>query len=86
MDELLRTFQMNSTACRLKLERALAQRQDELRTRTQEAEKLAIMLKKSKETEKKLMKEITLITQEKLTSGKNEDVFSRVSNRERAQQ
>ena len=79
MDELLRTFQANSATCRLRLERALAQRQEELRARTQEAEELVVKLKDSKKTENKLMQEIALITQEKLTSGKNQDVSSGVS-------
>ena len=42
MDALLRNHQADTTARRLQLERTLAQRQSELRTRTQEVEELTV--------------------------------------------
>ena len=42
MDGLLRSHQADTTARRLQLERALSQRQAELRARTQELEELSV--------------------------------------------
>ena len=60
MDGLLRTHQADTTARRLQLERTLAQRQSEVRHRTQEVEELTVKLsevkKKTAELEQELSK------------------------------
>ena len=48
MDSLLRNHQADTTARRLQLERTLAQRQSELRTRTHEVEELTVKLSEAR--------------------------------------
>ena len=47
LDSLLRSHQADTTAKRLQLERTLAQRQADLRSRTQEVEELSSKLSKA---------------------------------------
>ena len=63
LDTLLRNHQADTAARRLKLERALAQRQDDLRVRTQRVEELTEKLRrneKSLEDYKLQMKEASI--------------------------
>lgn len=48
MDGLLRNHQADTTARRLQLERTLAQRQSELKTRTQEVEELTVKVSEAR--------------------------------------
>ena len=59
MDGLLRTHQADTTARRLQLERTLAQRQSEVRHRTQEVEELTVKLSEAKKKATELEQELS---------------------------
>ena len=59
MDGLLRSHQADTTARRLQLERSLAQRQADLRTRTQELEEVTIKYSDAQKTIEEFRKKIT---------------------------
>ena len=66
MDGLLRNHQADTTARRLQLERTLAQRQLELRTRTQEVEELTVKLSEARRKVGEMEGEVSLVKSERL--------------------
>ena len=66
MDGLLRNHQADTTARRLQLERTLAQRQSELRTRTQEVEELTVKLSEARRKVGEMEGEVSLVKSERL--------------------
>ena len=66
MDGLLRNHQADTTARRLQLERTLAQRQSELRTRTQEVEELTVKLSEARRKAGEMEGEVGLVKSERL--------------------
>lgn len=65
MDGLLRNHQADTTARRLQLERTLAQKQSEVRTRTQEVEELTLKLSESRRRMMELEKEVNQLKTER---------------------
>ena len=66
MDALLRNHQADTTARRLQLERTLAQRQSELRTRTHEVEELTVKLSEARKKVGEMEGEVSLVKSERL--------------------
>lgn len=81
MDGLLRNHQADTTARRLQLERTLAQRQSELRTRTQEVEELTVKLSEARKRELELEQEARemRVDRERMDSEQNRALQEKVS-------
>ena len=81
MDGLLRNHQADTTARRLQLERTLAQRQSELRTRTQEMEELIVKLSEVRKRVSELEQEARelKVDREKMDGEQNRALQEKVS-------
>ena len=66
MDGLLRNHQADTTARRLQLERTLAQRQSDLRTRTHEVEELTVKLSEARKKAGEMEGEVSKVKSERL--------------------